>query len=462
MQSGKINPEQGQLSELGERDVQLLGDVNCPLCGGLGYLRQELPLGHPEFGKLAICSCRNQQITEQVRQRLFSLSQLDELSQLTFENFDKRGHVGLWPQQANSLELAYNQARMYAETLKGWLLLQGRYGSGKTHLAAAVANYVIGVGVPTLFVTVPDLLDMLRFAFQGVEISFEDRFEEIRQSPFLVMDDFGTQNATPWAQEKLFQIINYRYINKLPMLVTTNLDLRDIDERIRSRLEDPELVTKVRILAPDYRRPAQDMGYSDLSSLELLHDCTFASFDLRKKDAIPKTEMESLERAFNIAFEFAESPQGWLLLTGGHYCGKTHLAAAIANHRLDKGYPQLFIGVTEMLDYLRATFNPTSPVTLDRRFEEYKANSLLILDDLVSHSMTPWVREKLHQLFSYRAFLRLPTVFTTTELPEQMDPWLRSRFQDVRLTITCAITAPAYTGKGLTKNPQRTTRKIAN
>ena len=71
------------------------------------------------------------------------------------------------------------------------------------------------------------------------------------------MDDFGTHNATPWAQEKLFQILNYRYINKLPLVVTTNLPLGQIEERIRSRLEDPDLVTQARILAADTAvRPA--------------------------------------------------------------------------------------------------------------------------------------------------------------------------------------------------------------
>ena len=57
----------------------MLGDPNCPLCGGLGYLRQDLPVGHAEFGKVVVCDCRRQSVTEQVRSRLFSISRLDEL-----------------------------------------------------------------------------------------------------------------------------------------------------------------------------------------------------------------------------------------------------------------------------------------------------------------------------------------------------------------------------------------------
>jgi DNA replication protein DnaC len=59
----------------------------------------------------------------------------------------------------------------------------GRYGCGKTHLAAAIANHAIEAGVATLFLTVPDLLDWLRYAYSGVEMSFEERFEEIREIP---------------------------------------------------------------------------------------------------------------------------------------------------------------------------------------------------------------------------------------------------------------------------------------
>mgnify|MGYP001764635057 CR=1 FL=1 len=76
---------------------------------------------------------------------------------------------------------------------RGWLLLTGGFGCGKTHLAAAIANHVVNNGIPTLFLTVPDLLDWLRFSYSGDAASFESRFEEIRTMPLLVLDDLGTQ-----------------------------------------------------------------------------------------------------------------------------------------------------------------------------------------------------------------------------------------------------------------------------
>ena len=422
------------------------GDPNCKICGGVGYLRQDLPVGHPDFGKIQVCSCRSGQIKQQARDELYKMSNLEELTHLTFDNFQPRGQIGLGAAQADSLERAFNHAQQFAAKLEGWLLLQGHYGCGKTHLAAAVANSAVDLGIPTLFLTVPDLLDSLRFSYQDPDSTFEERFDDIRRSPMLIMDDFGTENATPWAQEKLFQILNYRYINNLPLMVTTNLDLNQLEGRIRSRLQDPELVTKVKIMAPDFRRPMDDTGHSELSSLGLMTGHTFGNFSLRENENLEKNERKELERAFKAAQKFAEKPKGWLVLHGSYASGKSHLAAAIANYRSGEGAPPLFIMVPDLLDHLRSTFNPESTVSYDRRFDEVKTAPLLVLDDLGTESMTPWVKEKLYQLFNYRYNAALPTVITSAEKFSQIDPRIQSRMLDRRICRIYAITAPPYLG----------------
>ncbi len=419
----------------------------------MGYLRRDLPVGHPDFGKLEVCACRKGEVSQQIYRRLYALSNLDELKHLTFESFAPRGHVGLRPALADSLEQAYNHARMFAQHMEGWLLLQGGYGCGKTHLAAAIGNFAVSMGVPTLFLTVPDLLDTLRFSYDNPEATFEQRFEEIRSAPLLIMDDFGTQNATSWAQEKLFQIINYRYVNRLPLVVTTNLILEQIEGRIRSRLEDPTLVTRVFLRSPDYRKPTSEMAHDPLSSLDLLHNLTFATFDLRKAENLPTEHISSLEKALKAAQDFAKSPHGWLVFTGTYGCGKTHLAAAIANMRADLGLPPLFVNVPDLMGHLRATFNPSSNVSLDQRFEEVRTAPLLILDDLGTEAISPWVREKLYQLFNYRYLAELATVITTPEFKSEMDPRLLSRMQDTRICRIIAITAPSYRGGGAPAQP---------
>ena len=422
------------------------GDPDCPICHGIGWLRRDLPIDHPDFGKIVPCSCRAEEVTQSARSRLYRMSSLAALQDLRFENFEKRGRVGLGMLQADSLENAYNQSRTFAQNREGWLLLMGRYGCGKTHLAAAIANAAIEANVATLFLTVPDLLDWLRFAYGGSEMSFEDRFEEIREIPLLILDDFGTQNATAWAQEKIFQIINHRYVNQLPTVITSNILIDDFEGRIRSRVQDPNLVTVVKILAPDYRNPTDDTGHPELSSLALHSRQTFGNFSLRQNEKIPAESLKDLKNAFEAARDFAEHPRGWILLTGPYGCGKTHLAAAIGNYQASMGYPPLMVSVPDLLDHLRATFSPNSSVSLDRRFEEVRTSPLLILDDLGTQSATPWAREKLYQLFNYRYNAELPTVITTSSKSEELDPRLNSRLQDSRLCQVLIIPVPAYRG----------------
>lgn len=428
-------------------DHDLPGDPDCPYCGGTGYVRADVPVGHPDFGKLQLCVCRRRSVSEHMRRRLFALSNLDALQHLTFENFEPRGRIGIPEEQARSLERAFTVARRYAQTLKGWLLLQGNYGCGKTHLAAAIANFAVSMNIPTLFLTVPDLLDGLRFSYNDPESTFEQRFEEVRTVRLLILDDFGTQNATAWAQEKLFQIVNYRYINHLPLVVTTNLSLREIEPRIRSRLQDPELVDLVEIRAPDYRNPSRDLGHSALSALTLFGEKTFGTFQPRTGENLSPQERESLRKAVQAAQDFAEDPQGWLVFMGPYGSGKTHLAAAIANYRTQAGQPPLFVIVPDLLDHLRATFSPEVPVRFDRLFEEVRTAPLLVLDDLGTQAMTPWVREKLYQLFNYRYNAELPTVITTANSLEEIDERIRSRLMDRRLCRMYVLQAPPYTGE---------------
>jgi len=395
---------------------------------------------------MILCSCRAEEITQSVKTNLFRMSSLNALLDLRFDNFEKRGYIGLAKHQADSLENAFNQAKNFAKNRQGWLLMLGRYGCGKTHLAAAIANYAIQEGLSTLFITVPDLLDWLRFAYSGSELSFEERFEEIREIPLLILDDFGTQNATPWAQEKIYQIINHRYVNQLPTVVTSNFLINDFEGRIRSRLQDPNLVTVVKILAPDYRNPTDDIGHPELSTLSLHSRQTFGNFHLRENERLSAQDLKDLKKAYETARNFAEHPRGWLILTGPYGSGKTHLAAAIGNYQTSLGFPPLMVSVPDLLDHLRATFGPSSAVSLDRRFEEVRTTRLLILDDLGTQSATPWAREKIYQLFNHRYNAELPTVITTASTEEELDPRLYSRMQDQRLCKIIVIPVPAYRG----------------
>ena len=210
----------------------------CRLCKGAGYLRADVPYGHPNFGKPIACECKEVERAEKRRMHLRTISNLDAFRDKSFKNFNS--HV---PGIADS----FNLCQQYANDPDGWLLLIGRNGCGKTHLAAAIANQHLAKGSLVLFATVPDLLDHLRATFAPTSTTVYDQlFSSMREAELLVLDDLGSEQNSPWASEKLFQLLNYRYNSRFPTVITTNnLRLQSVDDRIRSRLMDKSLVTEI-------------------------------------------------------------------------------------------------------------------------------------------------------------------------------------------------------------------------
>ena len=104
----------------------------------------------------------------------------------------------------------------YAQEPEGWLLLTGTYGCGKTHLAAAIANARLAMGEPPSLWSCPTCSTICAPPLaRRATLSYDDLFEQLRNTPLLILDDLGTQSSTPWAQEKLFQLLNHRY-NRAP------------------------------------------------------------------------------------------------------------------------------------------------------------------------------------------------------------------------------------------------------
>jgi DNA replication protein DnaC len=222
--------------------------ATCPICKGAGYLRADVPYGHPNFGKPIACECKEIERTARRRRQLQELSNLGELQDKNFENFN--------PNTSRSVYNAYHIALEYAEDPYGWLVLIGKVGCGKTHLGAAIANRLLTRGSLVLFSTVSDLLDHLRATFVPTSTEVYDQlFQKMREAALLVLDDLGAQQSSPWANEKLFQLLNYRYNSRIPTIITTNnTGLQGVEERIRSRMTDTSLVTRITFEdAVDYR-----------------------------------------------------------------------------------------------------------------------------------------------------------------------------------------------------------------
>ena len=421
----------------------------CPYCNGVGFVVPNVPQGDPRFGRAVVCRCKSAEIESRRTENLIKMSQLGALGHLTFEKFMPEG-IGLPGHKARNLRMAFERALEFARNPNGWLLLKGGYGCGKTHLAAAIANYRLSQKKPVLFVVTPDLLDHLRSTYHpGSATRYDERFEQIRNAELLILDDLGAHNQSDWAQEKLFQIFNYRYNMRLPTVITTNEEFETLEMRVRSRLSDLSFVQWLAIVAPDFRRGGVSQE-SDLSSLHMHADKTFETFDLRN-DELVRNEAQNLRRGFDLVKNFANDPHGWIVLYSTAFGnGKTHLAAAAANAVSRKGEQVLFIVVPDLLDHLRATFSPQVGARLDQRFNEIRSVPLLVLDDLGTESATAWAREKLYQLFNYRYNAKLPTIITTATPIEEIDPRLASRFYTPMCTFFM-LEAPAFRGRGRTR-----------
>lgn len=405
-------------------------------------MRRDAPVGDADFGRAFPCVCQEQASAGQRLSRLQRFSNLGVLAQVSFESLGSAGPGATAEAQAR-YDAARRAARSFADSPGGTLLLAGGNGTGKTHLAAAAANLLIERGHPVFFAFVPDLLDQLRGSYSpDSDLSYDEMFEQVKNVPVLVLDDLGTHSGTPWAEEKLFQVVNHRFLTGLPTIVTSSVQVERLDGRLQSRLTDPRS-SRVIDLGGSAKAGATAMGGIEPA---MLRHMTFASFDPRGRARDPRA-LGTIEAALAMSRAFANDPDGWLVLVGDSGCGKTHLTVAIANEQLAKGGDVFFAFVPDLLDHLRYTFSPDSRVTYDELFDRIRQAPLLVLDDLGAESSTAWANEKLYQIIVHRHNARLPTIITTRALPAGGNP-IASRLNDSRLVTVVPITAPDYRQTG--------------
>ncbi len=424
-------------------------EVNlCHRCNGSGWVSKRVHVGHPEFGQAFPCVCQE---TQNVPTRITALrrySNLGALARITFANTRPEGPPGGAANRQMFAD-AYAFAAAYAESPEGWLVLSGPSGSGKTHLAAAIANQCIERQQTTFFIVAADLLDHLRATYSPESpVTYDELFEQVRNVPLLVLDDLGTTSATPWAEEKLFQVVNHRYNNALPTVITVRGPMQRMDDALRTRLEGFNGFSRVWQLGYFNNRPDLDIGAVPDSMLSRM---TFDNFDPHGGQGATRTDQESLAEALGAARSFAADPEGWLLFTGPWGSGKTHLAVAIAGVSLLQDRPVFFAFVPTLMDHLRATFRPDSVIGYDELFEQLITVPLLVLDDLGTESSTPWAEEKLYQIIVHRHESNLPTVITTASDMEELrktKPRLAARLVDINVVNDVPITAPNYRDQG--------------
>lgn len=163
-------------------------------------------------------------------QKLFKKSNITKRGiKRTFDNFEVN----------KSNIRAYEIAKKYAEDWEKFkeegtgLIFIGKFGTGKTHLAFAIANYLLNKGVPVVYETLINLMEQVKFGYEkDADIGYYEIIRLYCECDLLIIDDLGKEKLSDWVLEKLFQIINTRYENMLPILITTNYNEKEIIKRL--------------------------------------------------------------------------------------------------------------------------------------------------------------------------------------------------------------------------------------
>lgn len=187
------------------------------------------------------------------------------MSNWTFANDD-----GSNPKMSNAMRKFVENFPTFQKEGKG-LLLFGTVGTGKTFLAACVANALIDMGIPCLVTNFARIANEVQGMFEGKQ----EYYDNLNRFPLLVIDDLSAERKTEYMQEIVFNVIDARYRANLPLIVTTNLTRDELlhqagltYERIFSRLF--EMCTPIEVSGADRRQKAlkQDIGkYKDLLEL---------------------------------------------------------------------------------------------------------------------------------------------------------------------------------------------------
>lgn len=240
---------QERITVLPSSETTAATEYNCPKCKDqLGWIEERESeisyLGsdgksHPMRNQVWVeCSCVKQ---KKINRLLNSSAITEEFQKMTFANFETEGYPEV-------IKKMYDTAFHYCQAFNGIkntrcnsIALIGQPGAGKTHLLSAVANGMITrLLVPVLYFPYIEGTEDLRSDFDQLAT----KIQRLKEVEVLFIDDLfkptqGVPRASQWQVEKMFEVINYRYLNNKPLLISSELsfdDMLGIDEALCTRI----------------------------------------------------------------------------------------------------------------------------------------------------------------------------------------------------------------------------------
>lgn len=222
IQSRSMNQENGTTSTLTTSNEE---KYDCPKCKDIGLIFIDQNTARE-------CEC----VVQRRINRLFKASEItDEFKKLSFKNFITKGK----PQViVDAYKCAATYCKRFPEirnTRHNSICLLGQPGSGKTHLLIAASNYLIKRGIGVLYFPYREGFDEIKDDLDALE----EKASRMKEIDVLFIDDMFKRGATEFEIKTMFSVINYRYLNHKPIMVSSELledDLLDIDEALGSRI----------------------------------------------------------------------------------------------------------------------------------------------------------------------------------------------------------------------------------
>jgi DNA replication protein DnaC len=220
-----------------------IGDCSrdCPVCGGIGYIRHEVPVGHPKFGKLERCS-RARALGAQNSLRVGEIDPrigltADELRDLSWD-LVKRG--------VNQADLACDVARRAYTTGYGMVFLYGRFGQGKSLVLKIAVATALNEGKRAAYANLAGVMDDIRLAYDERENKMTELVRRIdwwTSLDVLAIDELDKAGQTDWARERIFQLLDVRYQrairqDALTVIASNYESLDELSGYLKSRIED--------------------------------------------------------------------------------------------------------------------------------------------------------------------------------------------------------------------------------
>lgn len=241
---------------------------SCSGCGGLGYYLLRVPFTHPQWGKPQPCECKQRRDAQRAQQQLQQRLQAERgiYADATLAGFDwsrDTSQPATWVEagqpgqplvvapakQRESLDLARQQLDRWVAAPSAGLFITGPYGTGKTHIAAALANSWSHQGRSAQYCSTPVLLRDLRAGI--ADHSTDRRLQQFIGLDLLALDDLGAEHLTDWSGAQLFDLINERYNAGRITIVTSNYPIAKLVGRVASRLM--AMCDMLPVVAYDYR-----------------------------------------------------------------------------------------------------------------------------------------------------------------------------------------------------------------